>query len=312
MRSGRHRWSAVFCVCLGFYLIPCIVTLFIRKNIPEDDVKTFDSGIFVYISQGDYVQEMDMEEYLVGVVAAQIPADYPLEALKTQAVIARTYIMNVVGDRKAVEATELNQEYCSMDVLREKYGSDFEEVRQKLVRAVCDTTEEVITYEDRQVTPVFFRCSNGKTRNAADVWGSDIPYLVSVDSSADTECEDASTQVTLSVEECIQKLKAKYSDFEAQAEGFKDTVQILQKDGAGYVTKIQMGNMEFLGEELRYIFSLPSASFEVRAKSRVITFTVTGIGHGVGLSQWGAKAMAEEGQGYLDILAWYFPGTAVK
>lgn len=308
----KRKGVRLFLLCVGLYLIPCVATLFIRKNIPEIDDQAFDSGILVYISNGAGVREMDLDEYLVGVVAAAMPGDYPLEALKAQAVILRTYLMNIIGDRRSVEATELNQVYYGEETLREKYGSAYDVYISNLTEAVVSTTEEVLTCEGQPVTPVFFRCSNGRTRNAADVWNSEISYLVAVDSSQDTQCEDYRSTVTMSLEECISRLSESYPDFEANVDSFKDTVQILQKDGSGYVTRIQMGNKEFSGEELRYVLGLASASFEVKAKSKSITFEVTGSGHGVGMSQWGARAMALEGKGYADILAWYFPGTNIS
>lgn len=307
----RQKCIRIVLICLGLYLIPCMATLIIRKNIPEPDAETFCSGIVIYISNGNVTEEMDMDEYLLGVVAAQMPGDYPLEALKAQAVIARTYLMNVIGTRKSAEATELNQSYYSDAMLREKYGENYNAWYENLSEAVNSTTEEILSYENRQVTPVFCRCSNGKTRDARDVWGSSIPYLTAVDSPEDTTYENYRSQVTMENEECISRLKESYPDFEANAETLKDTVQVLEKDNSGYVTKIQVGNMEFSGEDLRYALDLNSASFDVRVKTRNITFDVTGEGHGVGMSQWGARMMAVSGKGYRDILSWYFPGTSV-
>ena len=293
------------------YLIPWAVTLCIRKNIPEEKGETFDSGIRVYLSNGDQVNSMDLDEYLVGVVAAQIPGDSPLEALKAQSVIARTYAMNTIGERKSVEATELSLPYYSDGVLRSEYGENYSAYHGAICQAVNGTTEEILTYEGSAVIPVFFKCGSGKTRDAGEVWGSSIPYLVSVDSAWDTDCETCPQEIVMDVEKCIDLLKGGVKDFQASPETFKDTVQILERDGSGYVTRIQMGNCEFTGEEARTALNLPSSNFEVRAKSKTITFNVTGIGHGVGLSQWGACAMAKEGQGYEQILSWYFPGTAI-
>ena len=126
------------------------------------------------------------------------------------------------------------------------------------------------------------------------------------------EAQENQTQVTMDVEECIQRLKAGDSDFEASAQTFKDTVQILEKDESGYVLSIQLGNKTFSGEQLRSLLDLPSAAFEVRAKRKTITFDVTGCGHGVGLSQQGALIMAEEGRNYEEILTWYFPGAGIE
>ena len=307
----KQKLFPVIVIGIILYLIPWAVTLCIRKNIPEEKGETFDSGIRVYLSSGDQVSSMDLDEYLVGVVAAQISGDSPLEALKAQAVIARTCAMNIIGERKSVEATELNLPYYSDLVLRREYGENYSTYIAAVAEAVAGTTEEILTYEGGSVTPVFFKCGSGKTRDAKDVWGSPIPYLICVDSGWDTSCEVCPQEITMDVERCIELLKAGFKDFQASPETFKDTVQILERDGSGYVTRIQMGNCELTGEDVRTALNLPSSDFEVRAKSKAIIFKVTGIGHGVGLSQWGACAMAREGQGYEQILAWYFPGTAI-
>lgn len=308
----RQKLMRVLFMCGALYMIPCILTMLIRKNIPETDGKTFDSGILVYISQGSEMEAMDLEEYLVGVVSAQIPADYPLEACKAQAVIARTHVMNIMGSRTSAAASELGQAYDSRETILEKYGTKASGYYETLVQAVTATSEEVLTFDGALAETVYFYGGTGKTRNAADVWGSEIPYLSAVESPEDGEAQENQTQVTMDVEECIQRLKAGDSDFEASAQTFKDTVQILEKDESGYVLSIQLGNKTFSGEQLRSLLDLPSAAFEVRAKRKTITFDVTGCGHGVGLSQQGALIMAEEGRNYEEILTWYFPGAGIE
>ena len=313
----KQRWFKLLLIAAGLYLLPWLTTLLIRKNIPETDTPVFDSGITVYMGDGSGAQALDLDEYLTGVVAAQLPegylpGDYPGEALKCQAVLARTHAMNIIGSRTQITAGELGQEYFSLNVLREKYGSGYAAAYRQLAAAVCGTSEEVLTYDGKPAMPAYFYCSNGMTRSAETVWGSAIAYLTPVESSADTDCKEQRSQVTMTIADCIRKLQESRPDFQASAEGLKDTVQILQKDDSGYVTRIQMGNTEFSGEELRSALGLSSADFEVRVKSRTITFDVTGVGHGVGLSQWGARAMALEGKGCREILAWYFPGTEVK
>ena len=316
-RYGMKRgWLKYLAVGAGLYLLPCLATLVIRKNIPETDMEMFDSGIIVYIDENGGAEPVDLEAYLVGVVAAQLPADRQpgndwLEALKCQAVLARTQAMRAIGSKTETAAAALNLNYFSDAMLRETYGSGYEAGRQALVKAVTGTAEEVLTCEGELAVPAYFFCSNGRTRSAEDVWGSAIACLSPVDSSADTTCENYRSEVTMTVEECIARLQKTWTDFEAAPEGFKDTVQILQKDGSGYVTHIQMGNRAFTGEEVRRALGLNSASFEVRAKSKTITFEVTGVGHGVGMSQWGAREMALEGKGYREILEWYFPGAQV-
>lgn len=297
------------------FALPCILTLIIRKNIPETDTLAFDSGILVYINHGYSMESMDFEEYLIGVTGSQIPQDYPLEAVRAQAVIARTHMMGIIGDRSSITASELGEEYLSRDAFLEKWGNGGKEAYENLIQAVTDTQEEVLTYEGELTEPVFFYSGTGKTRNALDVWGSAIPYLVCVESpepEGGDQGGENQTQIVLDAADCIQRLKASDEDFEAMEDTFKDSVQILQKDDSGYVLSIQMGNKTFSGEALRQALDLPSAAFDVSAKRKTVTFTVTGSGHGVGLSQQGAKTLAEEGKGYDEILSWYFPGTVLE
>ena len=308
MNKTLIRSFMIFCM---LFCIPFFVTLLSGKN-QEEEESQFNTGIYVYINQGNDVTAIDLDEYLVGVVAAAMPADYEIEALKAQAVICRTYALNIIGERKSVESSELNQNYKNTQALKESFGKDFDEKYNKIVRGVLETTEEVIYYEEQLISPVYFRCSNGNTRNASDVWGSELPYLVAVESSKDVDYESFEAQSTFKLDECIELMQKSYKDFQAAAQGLGDSIQIIEKDAGGYVKSVQMGNMTFTGEELRYALNLPSSSFGIKAKSSTITFTCQGAGHGVGLSQFGANEMAKEGSNYEAILTYYYTGTTVK
>lgn len=308
MNKTLVRSFMVFCV---LFCIPFCITL-LSGNNQEDGESQYNTGIYVYIHEDDDVTAMDLDEYLVGVVAAAMPADYEPEALKAQAVICRTYALNIIGERKSIESSELNQDYKNIQALKESYGKDFDEKYNKIVQAVLATTEEVICYEEQLISPVYFRCSNGNTRNASDVWGSELPYLTAVECGKDSEYESFEVQTTFQLDECIELMQKSYKDFQASAQGLGDSIQIIEKDASGYVKTVQMGNQTFTGEELRYALNLPSSSFSVKAKSNAITFTTKGAGHGVGLSQFGANEMAKEGNNYEAILTYYYTGTAVR
>jgi len=308
MNKTLVRGFVIICV---LFCIPFIITLYLGKN-QEEEESQFDTGIYIYINEGNDVTAIDLDEYLVGAVAAAMPADYEIEALKAQAVICRTYALNIIGERKSVQSSELNQNYQNNQALKEGFGKDFDEKYHKIVQAVIETTEEIIYYEEQLISPVYFRCSNGNTRNAFDVWGSELPYLVSVESSKDADYESYEVRTTLQLDECIELIQKNHKDFQASAQGLGDSVQIIEKDASGYVQSIQMGNKTFTGEELRYTLNLPSASFEIKVKSSTITFISQGAGHGVGLSQFGANEMAKEGSQYEDILTYYYTGTTVK
>jgi len=300
-----------FMVFSVLFCIPFLITLFSEKDTKMEESQ-FNTGIYVYVNEGNDVIAIDFDEYLVGVVAAAMPADYELETLKAQAVICRTYALNIIGERKSIESSELNQSYKNNEVLKESFGKDYDERYQKIVTAVLETTEEVICYEDQLISPVYCRCSNGSTRNAAEVWGSELPYLKAVDSSKDVNYELFEVRTTYQLEECLQLMQKSYKDFQMPTQGLGDSIQIIEKDAYGYVKSIQMGNRTFTGEEFRYAMNLPSSSFDIKAKSSTITLISHGAGHGVGLSQFGANEMAKEGSSYEAILTYYYTGTTIK
>lgn len=294
-------------ICAGLYMIPVLMTVFIQKQIPESDGQTSDSGISIYTVQQGEMVKMDMEEYLIGAVAAQISKDYPLEAIKAQTVLARTQVMNKLGTRREAESTGLGQAYMTKSQMQSRYGEDYGQRVTELTEAVKATKGKILSYEGGNTLPLFFTCSAGKTRNSEDIWGSAITGLIAVDSPEDTECDDYHSEKAIDIHVCIAKLKKAFSDFEADAKTFKDTVQVLEKDGSGYVTRIQMGNREFSGEDIREALSLASASFDFSFSEHKILFDVKGCGHGAGLSQWGARCMALEGKTWEEILLRYFP-----
>ena len=306
----KHKLVPFVFVC-SLFALPALCTLLpdVRQTSSPD---VFNSGIDIYISRGSLVSCMDLDEYLVGVVAASADAACHPETLKAMAVIARTNITGILGGRKSVSADELNQPYMSPSALKSRFGSDFNTVFSKYKEAVIAVPGEIITYEGSPALAPFFKCGTGKTRAAKNVFGSDLPYLVSVDSPADTACPDALSVQTITCEDFITRMLSYDRNFFATPDSLADTVQIIETDDAGYVHTVQAGNLSISGDDFRYLFNLPSAAFTLKISGGNVTMTTTGEGHGVGFSQYGADTMAREGKTYKELLAFYYPGTIVE
>lgn len=256
---------------------------------------------------------LDMQAYLVGVVAAEMPASFPEEALKAQAVAARSYALYCAGSAKHGEASICADPGCcqawqSDEQLRGKWGDAYEANIARIRAAVEATEGEYLSYAGQAAFAAFHSSSAGMTEDSGAIWSS-VPYLVSVSSpeTADTVPNYVSTVQCLPLDLRDTLLSAHpEADFTGQPESWVGPVEL---DGSGRVSTLTLGGVPFPGTQLRQLFRLRSTAFTLDFADGVFTFTVTGFGHGVGMSQYGAKALAEEGTDYAAILAHYYPGT---
>ena len=258
---------------------------------------------------------MDMQEYLVGVVAAEMPASFQEEALKAQAVAARTYAMYCALGQKHGEAQVCTDYTCcqawqSDEGLRQKWGGDYDACSQKIRAAVEATAGQYLSYEGQPVFAAFHSSSAGATEDCGQVWNPS-PYLVSV-SSPET-AEDVPNFV--SIVDCTPLdfrdtllYAHPEADFTGEESGWIGEVRL---DGSGRVASAVLGGVSMKGTELRQLFGLRSTAFCLEYTGESFRFTVTGYGHGVGMSQYGANVMAREGGTYTGILAHYYPGTVL-
>lgn len=261
-----------------------------------------DASVQVTVEVDGQPEDMTLEDYLVGVLMGEMPASYPLEALKAQAVAARTYTLRrveqggVLSDDPAV-----CQAYISPDTAQKTWGEDWETYLEKLRQAVQETDSQVLTYEGELIAATYFSCSGGRTESAQAVWGGEVPYLVSVDSPGEEDAASFSSTVTVDMEEFLDTLGV----------SSPGVSQVTYTDGGG-VDTITIGGKEFSGTELRELFSLRSTRFTVETAADAVTFSVQGFGHRVGLSQNGARVMAENGSTYDEILKWYYTGVEIE
>lgn len=269
----------------------------------------------IRVKHGEEIHDAGLEEYLVGVLAAEMPADFEPEALKAQAVAARSYTLYCARSGKHGEAQVCTDFSCcqawkSEEEMRSSWGENFEEKHKKISDAVYDTAGEYLVYEGEPIFAAFHSSSSGLTESCGAIW-SELPYLVSVTSP---ESKD-------NVPGYISHVEVSPLDFrdtllhacpQADFSGSESTwIGSVNPEKSGRVDSAELGGVLYSGTKLRELFSLRSTAFTLEYTGESFLFTVTGFGHGVGMSQYGAEVMAAEGSDYTAILAHYYPGTSL-
>ena len=293
-----------------------------NETIAQESTYNYDkyNTIKLLHTDTDKVEEIQLDEYLYGVVSAEMPASFEEEALKAQAVVARTYtIYKIVNnDGKHGEADICDDSGCcqawiSKEDRLEKWDEDKrEENWNKIVDAVKSTQGKIITYEGKPINAFFHSNSGGATEAPIDVWGgSGYPYLQSVATAGEDAYSQYSSEATFSKEEFEEKIKEVHSDFEIDFDE-KDCIKVEEYTDGNRVKTVKIGNLELSGVEVRTIFGLRSANFKVTINDNEIKFEVTGYGHGVGMSQTGADSLAKEGQSYEDIIHHYYTDVEIE
>lgn len=291
-----------------------------EPEIPELSVEKYSYSDFATIkllhTKTNEIEEIPLDEYIVQVIAAEMPVDYELEALKAQSVSARTYTLYKIISGTMHENADIcdSAGCCQAWISKEDRMNRWEDKKQekwnKLVEAVNATVGEVITHEGKVINAFFHANSGGKTDNVSNVWGGkDLPYLEPVETSGEENYPQYASEVVLSKDELLAKMKEKYEDVNINFDE-ENWIQIKEYTPGGRVKALKIGNKEIKGTEARVIFGLKSANFEVKIEDN-IKFIVKGYGHGVGLSQTGADALAKQGAKYDEILTHFYTNTQV-
>lgn len=273
----------------------------IRQEVPQQ---------LIPVLTGEGVVEMGLEDYLTGVVLAEMPVSFEFEAQKAQAVVARTYTMRArQGKSKHENAAVCIDSACCQGYISEAdyiaKGGNQEGVT-RIRQAVLETSGYVLTYEGALIEATYFSCSGGTTEDAVAVWGTDVPYLRSVSSPGEEGATHYTDTVTFSVSEFENALSVELSGNEKA--WFSD---ITHTSGGG-VDSMVIGGETFTGTELRKLLGLRSTAFSLETDGNTITVITRGYGHRVGMSQYGADAMAASGSGFAEILAHYYQGTKLE
>lgn len=318
-------------ICIGMTILllflPYGLTM-IMTGYDKDAGEIKKSGIIVEYEEGGQLLTVDLEEYMIGVLAAELPFDYEEEVYRAQAVIVRTNARKLVKQGSNLQASDLNMEYYNNVQREEQLGETrYQEQSDKLKSAIASTYGKVLTYQGNYIDALYHQVSIGQTASAMDVYGKDIPYLTSVDSSSDVESKDYMQTAVFSYEDVINgisKLGQTNGSANATASGDASSISqeygitpenyltelsIAEKSQAGYVKQVKVGTKTIAGEDFKNAMNLNSLYFYMEAAQNQLRIVSLGKGHGLGMSQYGANQMAKNGADYEEILKHYYKGA---
>ncbi len=283
------------------------------SDTPEESVIT------VFLSDTKKNLTVSEFEYVCGSVAAEMPLMYHEEALKAQAIACYTNSLRLKNskDKSTLNGADISdnpathQGYLTREERKEKWGEDYQKYESKLETIVKEVEGEFLTYDDEYCLCAFSAICTGTTESAENVWGEKIPYLVSVKSSGDTLSPQYSSTNTFTKSQFISIMKDLGVSINSKT-NLKDTIGKSKTSKAGTVLKIEINKKSLTGEQIRSAFSLRSSAFKITATENEVTFKVSGYGHGVGMSQYGADYMARQGSTYDEILKHYYKGTDIN
>lgn len=307
-------WVAIFAIFVVG--IPLCININSSRNKEPSEPKENMEFIQVFFHESHRAVSMDAEEYILGVLMAEMPAEFEFEALKAQCVAARTYLYSKTNSTSNNDAhmgcvictdSAHCQAYISAEDAKTKWGKNASLYFEKCKKAVEETKGVIAVYKNEPINAVFHSFSNGKTENASDVWGNNVDYLKSVDSPGDLSAPKYESTVKLSIDKFKKIMKEK---FECNFDN--NFIGTVYNTVGGSVQKVIIGDKEIKGTEIRRVLNLRSSSFAINYTDDEIIFNVKGYGHGVGMSQYGANYCAKKGMNYEEILKKYYTGIELK
>ena len=328
----KFRFAVIFISSIIMFLIPMTVIeseapeekMEIEEDFaekkdkiekPEDDKSEKEDFFRIFDLETEKILNVSYEDYVRGAIASEMGADFEYEAMVAQGVAAFScglYQKNsrAYADYDFSAAPEKKLGYMTEEKAKEIYGEAFPEKWDKICSAAKKALEYVVTYDGEPALTVYHAISNGMTESSENAWGGAVPYLIPVESEGDILSKGYESTVEVEKEKVLELLNANGAKLSGTAPKKWFEGAVLTK--SGYVDHIEIGAATFSGEKLRSIFGLRSCAFDVGFENGKFIFNVRGYGHGVGLSQVGAKHMAENGADFKEILAHYYPGTNVE
>ena len=272
------------------------------KNQNNSNQTSQDKEIYIDLLINNEKKQIPLEEYLVSVVGAEVPALFDMEALKSQAVASRTFALYQENTRGYV--TTADQAYNSLEELQQKWQENYYTYLKRITDAVNMTKNQVITYNKKLIKSYFYAMSNGYTTTSLSVFNETLPYLNTIMPTSDNE-----TNTKFKVTKKVSKDEfCKTLNIDCAAL----TINNIITDYSNRIETLSINKKTYTGIEIRKIFDLRSTDFTITAENNDIIFTTKGYGHGVGMSQYGANAMAKEGSSYKDILEYYYQGVTIE
>lgn len=310
----RKLGAAILILMFLLYAIPLLLLKDEDEKTGKGPESTIDLEIKVYMKDLERTVTMDFEEYILGVLAGEMPASFHIEALKAQTLAARTYTLlrmpqfggsGCSNHPEADICTDSTHCQAYRNPVTVKAGLD------RLKQAVEDTSGEVIIYDNRLIDAVFHSTSGGKTENSEDVWSSRVPYLRSVVSQYEEHSPKYIAQQEVNVDDFIQCMEKIDPQIRINKNNLENEIKILERSEGGRITRIKVGNKILSGTDVRTALGLNSTNFSYKIIGKNIVFTTIGYGHGIGLSQYGADGMAKNGSDYKEILRHYYQGVEI-
>lgn len=320
----RREIKRALALLLPACLVLCLLVAALRgwRMARQGKYAKEDASLLVYLHGEGRAVPMGMDEYLYGVVGGEMPASFPLEALKAQAVAARTYTVRRMaayggepcgrGGADVCTDSACCQSYKSPEELAKRWGPDAKRNADKLKEAVAETHGVIAVYEGRPIEALYHSTAGGRTEDAQNVFSASLPYLVGVDSPGEQDTAHYTNEETLSRSAFVKAVNKSWPKAKLKARKLESQVKVLSRFESGQVKALRLGNAEITGKELRKLLDLKSANFEISFTDADICITTRGYGHGVGMSQYGARAMALEGADYETILKHYYTGIELE
>lgn len=303
----KEKIKNLFCIVIVIFLMPYVVTVLCSGDMPSNQRRADSEKIKAVVEEVEL--ELDLEEYVIGVLAAQMPVDYEPETLKAQAVISRTNILKQWKEK----GEALTFDCFSSVKMAEIWGYDKAVVYyKKMEDAVLKTKGEVLCQNGTYIEASYHAVSSGKTRNGNQVLNSEeYPYLVSADSSFDVTAKNYMKITVFEKKELAEKLN-QWFEVSLQEKKLMEELKILERDETDYVSKVKLGEKTVSGEEFRKCLALNSSCFQIEEFMGKIRMVTKGLGHGLGLSQYGANCLALKGNTYREILNYYYKDIEIR
>ncbi len=319
-RSGQ-RWPVLPMVACFFALLLLFSIWRLPAATPEQRTPQplmQDIPITVWNHTTQTLETMDLETYVLGVLAGEMPASYELEALKAQAVAARTYAYGKMCGKKcnrhgADVCTDSGhcQAYCDAAARAQKWGDQAAQNEQKLTQAVAETAGLVILYDGEPIDALFHSTSGGQTEDVENVYSQALPYLRSVESAGEESAPRYARTMQFTKKAFVQKLKAENDKVNCTEDDLDQAIGDVKRYDSGRVESIVIGGQTFTGRQMRAIFALDSTNFTIECTADAVLVHTKGYGHGVGMSQVGANAMAKAQHGFEEILHHYYTDVTI-
>ena len=276
----------------------------INPVINQQSTQVIDNNIYVNIKRKSGIIKLELEEYVIGVVAAEMPASFSIEALKAQAILARTYALKAINNNRTLTDNSSTQNYKDNNELKNMWGSSYDNYYNKVKNAVDITKGMYLSYNGDYIEALYHSTSNGRTESSINVWGNSYPYLVSVNSPYDNTNPSFIKEQSIDYQTLSSKLKMDVTN--------ETEFNILNRTIGDRVASIEVNGKIYKGVDFRNLLGLRCADFEIEKKEDKVIFKTKGYGHGVGMSQYGANGMAKNGFDYKSILLHYYKGVSIS